>query len=156
MNIEEKVNAIIEYLLAETEEEKESAVLDLRKASVGKTTAKNVDQEIAAILFDIGMPEHIKGHQYSACAIRLAVENPDIVHAITGELYPHVASQFGTTGSRVERGIRFGIELAWDRCDAEVIERYFGSTVSARRGSPTNSEFIARIANIVRGRVDNA
>lgn len=156
MNIEEKVNAIISYILAETEEEKEAAVFGLRKANTENTSAMDVEKEIAAILCEIGMPEHIKGHRYSVYAIKAAIENPDVLDAVTSELYPSVAEKFNTTGNRVERGIRFGIELAWERCDAKVIERYFGSTISARRGKPTNSEFIARIANIVRGLVDNA
>lgn len=156
MNIEEKVNAIIGYLLAETAEEKEDAISNLRNENTKNKTVNDAEKEISSILCEIGMPEHIKGHRYCTSAIKAAVENPDIIDAITVELYPSVAKKFNTTGSRVERGIRFGIELAWDRCDPNVIERYFGSTISAKRGKPTNSEFIARIANIVRGWVDNA
>lgn len=156
MNIEEKLNAIINYILAETEEEKTMAVATLRKADTTKCHANNVEEEIANILLEIGVPEHIKGHRYSAYAIKVAVENPDIIDSITGELYPSVAEKFNTTGSKVERAIRHGIECALDRCDFDVIEKYFGSTISASKGKPTNSEFIARIANIVRRRVGNA
>lgn len=156
MNIEEKLNAIIEYILAETEEEKTVAVSALRKADTTKHRANNVEEEIANILLEIGVPEHIKGHRYAIYAIRVVVETPDIIDAITCELYPAVAEKFNTTGSRVERAIRHGIECAWDRCDDKVISKYFGATISADKGKPTNSEFIARISNIVRRRVGNA
>ena len=153
MNIEEKLNAIINYILAETEEEKTMAVATMRKADTAKCHANNVEEEIANILLEIGVPEHIKGYRYSAYAIKVAVENPDIIDSITGELYPSVAEKFNTTRSRVERAIRHGIECAFYRCESEPIKKYFGNTISADRGKPTNSEFIARIANIVRRRV---
>lgn len=156
MNIEERVNAIINFILAETEEDKEKAVAFLRNEDTEKTSLKNVEEEIATVLCEIGVPEHIKGHRYSIYAIKVAVENPEIIDAITGKLYPAVAEKFNTTKSRVERCIKHGIECAWDRCDFEVIEKYFGQTVSATKGKPTNAEFIARIANIVRRRVGNA
>lgn len=156
MNIEEKLNAIINYILAETEEEKTTAVATLRKADTTKPHANNAEEEIANILLEIGVPEHIKGHRYAVYAIQLVVDNPDIIYSITGELYPSVAEQFNTSGSKVERAIRHGIECAWDRCDFDVIEKYFGSTISESKGKPTNGEFIARIANIVRRRVGNA
>lgn len=153
MNIEEKLNAIIEYILAETEEEKEAAVAILRKADTTKRNVNSVEEQIANILLEIGVPEHIKGHRYSVYAIQLVVDNPDIIDSVTGKLYPAVAEKFNTTGSRAERAIRHGIECAWDRCDLDVIEKYFGSTISTFKGKPTNGEFIARIANIVRRRV---
>lgn len=156
MNIEEKLNAIIEYILAETEEEKEAAVAILQKADTTKRNVNNVEEQIANILLEIGVPEHIKGHRYSVYAIQLVADNPDIIDSVTGQLYPAVAEKFNTTGSRAERAIRHGIECAWDRCDLEEKEKYFGSTISAYRGKPTNSEFIARIANIVRRRAGNA
>lgn len=156
MNIEEKVNAIINYILAEKEEEKEKIIDILKTTGAANTATKNVEEEISTILCEIGVPEHIRGHRYSVYAIKVAVENQDIIDAITKELYPTVAEKFNTTGSRVERAIRHGIECAWDRCDFEVIEKYFGATISASKGKPTNSEFIARIANIVRRQVGNA
>lgn len=156
MNIEEKVNAIINYILADTEQEKESIISVLRKSDAANTGIKSVEKEIATILCEIGLPENIKGHRYSVYAIKVAVKNPDIIDAITKELYPTVAEKFNTTASRAERAIRHAIECAWDRCDFEVVEKYFGSTISKYKGKPTNSEFIARIANIVRHRVGNA
>lgn len=156
MNIEEKVNAIIEYILAETEEEKTVAVSALRNAYTTKHCANNVEEEIENVLLEIGLPEQIKGYRYAVYAIRCVVENPDIIDEITGKLYPAVAEEFYTTRSRVERAIRHGIECAFDRCDYSAKIKYFGSTISAEKGKPTNSEFIARIANIVRRRVGSA
>jgi two-component system response regulator (stage 0 sporulation protein A) len=153
MNIEEKVNAVINYILSETEEEKESAIFVLKNANTRNNGGKGIEEETASVLFEIGMPEHIRGYRYCSYAIKIAVENPEIMSAITGELYPKVAEKFDTTGIRVERAIRHGIECAFDRCDFEITEKYFGSTISALKDKPTNGEFIARIANIVRRRV---
>jgi two-component system response regulator (stage 0 sporulation protein A) len=156
MNIEEKLNAIIEYILAETEQEKATAVATLRNADTTKRNVNNAEEEIANILVEIGVPEHIKGHRYAVYAIQLVVDNPDIIDSITGELYPAVAERFNTTNSRVERAIRHGIECAWDRSNLDVIKKRFGNTISCTKGKPTNSEFVARIANIVRRRVGSA
>lgn len=150
MNTKEKVNTIIDYILAASEEEKSSALFRLKMLREEKTDARNVDESILEILSDIGVPEHILGHQYCACAIKLVVEKPDLIHSVTGNLYPTVAKMFDSTPYRIERAIRRGIESAWDRCDFDAINKYFGNTVSASRGKPTNSEFVARIANIVR------
>lgn len=109
MKIEEKVNAIINYILAETAEEKEKYVALLKNEDNENTSNKNAEKEIANILCEIGVPEHIKGHRYSAYAIKVAVENPDIIDAIMKELYPTVGVKFNTTVHRVERAIRHGI-----------------------------------------------
>lgn len=156
MNIEEKVNAVINFILAETVEETKNSLAILREASKQTTREPATEDETAKILCDIGYPEHIKGYRYCVYAINLAVSNPDIIDAITYELYPAVAEKFNTTGRRVEKAIRHGIECTWDRCDDNVISKYFGSTISADKGKLTNSEFIARISNIVRRRVGNA
>ena len=156
MSINEKLNAIISYILAETEEEKEKAVSEMKNLKTEKVITKDVEEEIVTILCEIGMPEHIKGYKYSVNAIKSVIENPDMLEAVVGELYPAVAEKFNTTGSRVERAIRHAIEVAWERCDFKTTEKYFGSTVSALKGKPTNSEFIARIANIVQRRMRSA
>jgi two-component system response regulator (stage 0 sporulation protein A) len=90
---------------------------------------------------------HIKGYQYLREAIIIAVEDMDVINAVTKVLYPEVAKRFGTTASRVERAIRHAIEVAWDRGDLETLQKYFGYTVSNAKGKPTNSEFIAMIAD---------
>ena len=93
------------------------------------------------------LPAHIKGYQYLREAIIIAVGDMDVINAVTKILYPEVAKRFGTTASRVERAIRHAIEVAWDRGDLETLQKYFGYTVSNAKGKPTNSEFIAMIAD---------
>ena len=93
------------------------------------------------------MPAHIKGYQYLREAIIIAVGDMDVINAITKVLYPQVAKTFQTTPSRVERAIRPAIEVAWDRGDLDTLQRFFGYTVSNTKGKPTNSEFIALIAD---------
>ena len=105
---------------------------------------------VTAIIHEIGVPAHIKGYQYLREAIILTVENMDVINAVTKVLYPEVAKRFGTTPSRVERAIRHAIEVAWDRGDIETLQKYFGYTVNSAKGKPTNSEFIAMIADRIR------
>ena len=108
---------------------------------------QSLEALVTAIIHDIGVPAHIKGYQYLREAIIMTVENMDIINAVTKILYPEVAKKFGTTASRVERAIRHAIEVAWDRGDLETLQKYFGYTVSNSKGKPTNSEFIAMIAD---------
>ncbi len=105
---------------------------------------------VTDIIHKIGVPAHIKGYQYLRCAIVSVVLQPDMINAVTKQLYPGVAESFGTTPSRVERAIRHAIEVAWDRGDIDFLGSYFGSTVHNSRGKPTNSEFIAMIADKLR------
>ena len=102
---------------------------------------------VTAVIHEIGVPAHIKGYQYLREAIMIAVEDMEVINAVTKVLYPAVAKRFGTTPSRVERAIRHAIEVAWDRGDLETLQKYFGYTVSNAKGKPTNSEFIAMIAD---------
>ena len=102
---------------------------------------------VTAVIHEIGVPAHIKGYQYLREAIIIAVNDMDVINAITKVLYPQVAKTFGTTPSRVERAIRHAIEVAWDRGDLDTLQRFFGYTVSNTKGKPTNSEFIALIAD---------
>ena len=102
---------------------------------------------VTGVIHEIGVPAHIKGYQYLREAIIIAVNNMEVINAVTKVLYPAVAKRFGTTPSRVERAIRHAIEVAWDRGDLETLQKYFGYTVSNTKGKPTNSEFIAMIAD---------
>lgn len=113
------------------------------------TSERNLTLKITSILHDVGVPAHIKGYQYLREAIGMAVHEPENINAITKILYPAVAKQFRTTASRVERAIRHAIEVAWDRGDVEEIQHIFGYTVSGIKGKPTNSEFIAMIADYI-------
>lgn len=107
----------------------------------------NLESQVTAIIHEVGVPAHIKGYQYLREAILIAVQDMDVINAVTKVLYPEVAKRFGTTASRVERAIRHAIEVAWDRGDLETLQKYFGYTVSNTKGKPTNSEFIAMIAD---------
>ena len=107
----------------------------------------NIEALVTSIIHEIGVPAHIKGYQYLREAIMIAVNDMDVINAITKVLYPQVARTFSTTPSRVERAIRHAIEVAWDRGDLETLQRFFVYTVSNTKGKPTNSEFIALIAD---------
>ena len=107
----------------------------------------DVETRITQIIHEIGVPAHIKGYRYMREAIMLVIKEPDIINSITKQLYPGVAKAYNTTSSRVERAIRHAIEVAWDRGDVETLNRIFGYTVSNDKGKPTNSEFIAMIAD---------
>ena len=102
---------------------------------------------VTAVIHEIGVPAHIKGYQYLREAIIIAVNDLEVINAVTKVLYPAVAKRFATTPSRVERAIRHAIEVAWDRGDLETLQKYFGYTVSNAKGKPTNSEFVAMIAD---------
>ena len=108
---------------------------------------KSLKNMVTDIIHEIGVPAHIKGYQYLREAILIAVEDMDVINAVTKVLYPEVARRFSTTPSRVERAIRHAIEVAWDRGDLETLQKFFGYTVSITKGKPTNSEFIAMIAD---------
>lgn len=114
-----------------------------------KSNRAEIDLEtrVTDIIHEIGVPAHIKGYQYLREAIMVAVRDREAVSAITKVLYPTVAKTFSTTASRVERAIRHAIEVAWDRGDLETLQGFFGYTVSNVKGKPTNSEFIAMIAD---------
>ena len=107
----------------------------------------SIETLVTNIIHEIGVPAHIKGYQYLREAIIIAVNDMDVINAITKVLYPEVAKNFGTTPSRVERAIRHAIEVAWDRGDLDTLQKFFGYTVSNTKGKPTNSEFIALIAD---------
>ena len=105
---------------------------------------------ITDIIHQLGVPAHIKGYHYRRSSIMMSVKQPEIINAITKELYPSVANKYNTTSSRVERAIRHAIEVAWDRGDVDVLNSYFGYTIHNGRGKPTNSEFIAMISDKLR------
>ena len=107
----------------------------------------SIESLVTSVIHEIGVPAHIKGYQYLREAIIIAVGDMDVINAITKVLYPQVAKTFQTTPSRVERAIRHAIEVAWDRGDLDTLQRFFGYTVSNTKGKPTNSEFIALIAD---------
>ncbi len=117
---------------------------------VNEKSKENLEALVTNIIHEIGVPAHIKGYQYLREAIIMVVSNVDILNQITKQLYPDIAIKYHTTPSRVERAIRHAIEVAWGRGRQDVVERIFGYTVSAAKGKPTNSEFIAMIADKLR------
>lgn len=110
----------------------------------------NLETQVTKIIHQIGVPAHIKGYQYLRTAILMAISDSEIINSVTKILYPSVAKQYSTTSSRVERAIRHAIEVAWDRGDIDTLNSYFGYTIQNNRGKPTNSEFIAMIADNLR------
>ena len=118
--------------------------------------AFGIEMKVTDILHEIGVPAHIKGYHYLRDSIIMSVEHPEIINAVTKQLYPSVAKKYETTSSRVERAIRHAIEVAWDRGDIDVLNSYFGYTIHNDRGKPTNSEFIAMISDKLRLQIKNA
>ena len=127
-----------------------------RAAPPSPRTEPSLEAVVTDIIHEIGVPAHIKGYQYLREAIILTIEDMDVINAVTKVLYPEVAKKFNTTPSRVERAIRHAIEVAWDRGDIETLQKFFGYTVSNIKGKPTNSEFIAMIADCLSLRMKQA
>ena len=124
----------------------------VKEAEVSAPYPKNAELEaqVTKIIHQIGVPAHIKGYQYLRTAILMTANDNDVINSVTKILYPTVAKQYKTTSSRVERAIRHAIEVAWDRGDVDTLNSYFGYTIQTSRGKPTNSEFIAMIADNLR------
>lgn len=123
-------------------------IIRKRESRMDKTP--DIETQVTKIIHQIGVPAHIKGYQYLRTAILLTVRDSDVINSVTKVLYPTVAKKYQTTTSRVERAIRHAIEVAWDRGDVETLNSYFGYTIQNDRGKPTNSEFIAMIADNLR------
>ncbi len=124
-----------------------------RAAQPAENNAKpavDLETQVTQIIHQIGVPAHIKGYQYLRTAILMTISDSEIINSVTKVLYPSVAKKYSTTTSRVERAIRHAIEVAWDRGDVDTLNSYFGYTIQNNRGKPTNSEFIAMIADNLR------
>lgn len=132
------------------------SLLERMRQAVGVTPAADeneaqaLEREVTSVIHEVGVPAHIKGYQYVREAIVIAVQDMDVINAVTKVLYPEVARRYATTPSRVERAVRHAIEVAWERGDLDTLQRYFGYTVNSSKGKPTNSEFIAMIADRIR------
>lgn len=152
--------AVLRVLEQPYDEQKVKEVLDEAAKGRGNNTEALLKKDepdnellettVTNIIHEIGVPAHIKGYQYLRSAIIIAVGDMDILNSITKQLYPTIAEMYGTTASRVERAIRHAIEVAWNRGRVETINDLFGYTVSAGKGKPTNSEFVALIADKIR------
>jgi len=111
---------------------------------------RSQDAKVTSIMHELGIPAHIKGYLYLRDAIIMVIDRVDLLSRVTKELYPKIAAKYSTTPSRVERAIRHAIEVAWDRGNVEFIEKMFGHTINQEKGKPTNSEFIAMVADRLR------
>jgi len=127
-----------------------SAKLSLNRTSVANMQSNDMETQVTKIIHQIGVPAHIKGYQYLRTAIMMTIDDTEVINSVTKILYPSVAKKYSTTSSRVERAIRHAIEVAWDRGDVDTLNSYFGYTIQNNRGKPTNSEFIAMIADNLR------
>ena len=129
--------------------ETKSQYIDIPQ-QIDKKSEDGLEALVTNIIHEVGVPAHIKGYQYLREAIMMVVNDIDIINQITKQLYPDIAKKYHTTPSRVERAIRHAIEVAWGRGDQKTVEKIFGYTISAAKGKPTNSEFIAMIADKLR------
>jgi hypothetical protein len=151
--LEKKVDALLQFCTAETEEDRGKYHLRLRKlmnAPDAVAVIVGLQERIDKILADLGIPDHLYGYKYLQTAIELSLEDPQIIYNMTCGLYPKVALRYNTRPQLVERGIRHAILCGWTRCDLEMQEKYFGGKVNPDRCKPTNTEFIARITNLLR------
>ncbi len=122
----------------------------MENTSSQKSAYDDIEAQVTKVIHQIGVPAHIKGYQYLRTAILMTISDNEIINSVTKILYPSVAKKYSTTTSRVERAIRHAIEVAWDRGDVDTLNSYFGYTIQNNRGKPTNSEFIAMIADNMR------
>ena len=119
-------------------------------APENKKDEDSLEALVTNVIHEVGVPAHIKGYQYLREAIMMVINDIDIINQITKRLYPKIAAKYSTTPSRVERAIRHAIEVAWGRGQVDTVESIFGYTISSAKGKPTNSEFIAMIADKLR------
>ena len=156
-NLEKQVDALMRLCVAEKETDRNRVREELmRMLELRKRGRMDPEEEVRRILLELGAPDHLVGHPYVVRAILLVVGDQLYINHITFGLYPQLAVEFDTTPARVERAIRHLIEVTWVRGDIDVLDRYFGNTISASRGKPTNGEFIARLANVVKQRMREA
>ena len=157
--LEMQVDALMRLCTAEKESDRNRVrdeVLKMLKTQKTSHTSSDPEYLVQELLLDLGAPDHLVGHPYTVQAILLVVQDRSYIDNITFGLYPQLAVIFDTTASRVERAIRHLIEVTWSRGDWDTLNRYFGNTVSAEKGKPTNGEFIARLANVVKQRLREA
>ena len=151
--LEMQVDALMRLCTAQDEKtriEAKEEVLHLLRGGRNAPVQEDPEDLIRRILLELGAPDHLLGHPYVVQAVLLVVHDQMYINNITFGLYPQLAARFDTTAARVERAIRHLIEVTWTRGDIRVLMRYFGHTVSPDKGKPTNGEFIARLANVVK------
>ena len=157
--LEMQVDALMRLCTAEKETDRVRVREEVRKMLENRKLSRagsDPEYVIRELLLELGAPDHLVGHPYTIQAILLVVQDRTYIDSITFGLYPQLAVMFDTTASRVERAIRHLIEVTWARGNWEVLNRYFGNTVSAEKGKPTNGEFIARMSNVMKQRLREA
>ena len=157
--LEMQVEALMRLCTAEKETDRVRVREEVRKMLENRSLSRagsDPEYVIRELLLELGAPDHLVGHPYTIQAILLVVQDRTYIDSITFGLYPQLAVMFDTTASRVERAIRHLIEVTWSRGDLEVLNLYFGNTLSPEKGKPTNGEFIARMANVVKQRMREA
>ena len=147
--LEQKVDILVRYCAAESEQARRYYHADLQNMLM-EPERRDLRGGIDRALSDLGIPAHLLGYAYLQAAIDLVVGQPEAAYAVTGCVYPAVAMRYSTTAQLVERAIRHAVERGWSRCDESMREMYFGGKLRSGRRKPTNAEFIARIANVVR------
>ena len=156
-DLEKRVEAMMRLCVAQNDQDRDRIREEIRYYLLHRDPGPmDPEQEIRRILLELGAPDHLVGHPYVIRAILLVMEDRLYINSITFGLYPQLAVEFDTTPARVERAIRHLIEVTWCRGDMDVLDKYFGNTISASRGKPTNGEFIARMANVVKANVHKA
>ncbi|WP_097025749.1 sporulation transcription factor Spo0A [Clostridium peptidivorans] len=145
-----RIRQMFNNTISSDEVKKSVPISENVEVRVNKNEPMDLEAEITNIIHEIGVPAHIKGYMYLREAITMVVNDMELLSAVTKELYPSIAKKFNTTASRVERAIRHAIEVAWSRGQVDTINRIFGYTIHNDKGKPTNSEFIAMVADKLR------
>ena len=154
--LEKQVEALMRLCTACDEASRKEAREEIRYLMQGRparSVFRDPEYQLRQILLELGAPDHLLGHPYVIQAVLLVIQDRAYIDNITFRLYPRLAAQFDTTASRVERAIRHLVEVTWTRGDLDTLNHYFGAIVSPDKGKPTNGEFIARLANVVKPRI---
>lgn len=149
-NLEMKIDAICKVLMAEGEPERDAAVEELKQAMTMAEAKPDMDGIIRDLFLELGVPDHLIGYEYAIYAIKIVLENRELLNNIVYGLIPKVALEFHTTSSRAERAIRHLVEETMRRGNRSALDRYIGCYVNAESGTVTNSEFVGRMANIAK------
>lgn len=145
-----RIRQMFNNTISSDQTKKTISLVDTSEVRISKNNPNDLEAEITNIIHEIGVPAHIKGYMYLREAITMVVNDMELLSAVTKELYPSIAKKYNTTASRVERAIRHAIEVAWSRGQVETINKIFGYTIHNDKGKPTNSEFIAMVADKLR------
>lgn len=145
-----RIRQMFNNTISNSDSKKTISIVDTSEIKINRPESNDLEGEITNIIHEIGVPAHIKGYMYLREAITMVVNDIELLSAVTKELYPSIAKKYNTTASRVERAIRHAIEVAWSRGQVDTINKLFGYTIHNDKGKPTNSEFIAMVADKLR------